>query len=67
MAEKIPFYRTVTCTKVLGGKRALWHAKSNDVRYASITGAGGTGDYAIADLQKQINMYEDRLAQLREG
>jgi hypothetical protein len=62
MTDKVPFYRTVTCTKALGGKRPLWHAKSQDVRYARLTGAGGTGDYAIADLQKQVKLYDARLA-----
>lgn len=54
--KKIPFYRTVICTKALGGKRPLWHAKSRDSKYERITGAGATADYAIADLQKQIKL-----------
>lgn len=61
MAKKIPFYRTVTCTKALGGKRSLWHARSDNMLYSRFTGAGKTADLAIADLKKQINLHWDRL------
>lgn len=52
MSKAVPFYYSVTCEKVKGGKRPLWHARKEGVKY---TGAGNTADNAIKDLQAQIN------------
>ena len=48
---KVPFYRTVNITKVVGGKRPLFQARKPGVKW---TGAGNTADNAIQDLQAQI-------------
>jgi len=67
-AIRDPFYRMVTCSKVVGGSNVLWHARLTDettiksmamlgVPYAkatTLTGAGNTADNAIKDLQAQI-------------
>ena len=51
MSKSNPFYHTVSCTKVSGGKRSLWQARKPGVE---LIGAGNTADNAIKDLQKMI-------------
>jgi hypothetical protein len=59
-AMKDPFYRKVTCEKVLGGTHALWQAKLKltgetwGTTAQTLTGAGGTAELAIKDLQAQL-------------
>ena len=67
MNKIVPFYRDVSVTKVIGGKKPLWHARlAGSQRLSDLiqvlgararfaTGASNTADGAIADLQKQIN------------
>ena len=62
---KKPFYRYAVCSKVLGGKRSLWHARLTEEGKKAfldrnIVGAGGTADLAIRDLQKTINLLKRR-------
>lgn len=64
MAKQVPFYRTCTCNKVVGGKRPLWHARFTSEAFLGMTrngfsggepvGAGNTADNAIKDLAEQV-------------
>ena len=56
-----PLYARVLCKKIMGGKRALWHAwqmpDDKEVKGSHgsvIIGAGNTGDNAIKDLAKAL-------------
>ena len=54
--KPVPFYRNVTCTKVMGGKKPLWNAQTMLAvgPRRDIIGAGNTADNAIRDLQRQL-------------
>jgi hypothetical protein len=61
-AVKDPFYRMVTCSKVVGGTNTLWHARLTEPTAEAgwmFTGAGNTADNAIKDLQAQIRRLKD--------
>ena len=61
----IPFYRKVTCNKVIGGKRRpLWQARHEN--YQNVCGAGNTADNAIKDLAEQVRRYNRRVAEERK-
>jgi len=54
---KTPPSHEIECKRVLGGKRALWHARHpdhNGIFYCTIVGAGNTADNAILDFQRQF-------------
>ena len=53
------FYRGVVCTKAMGGKHSLWHARKEglvNIHGTQLVGAGGTAELAIADLQKSARL-----------